>query len=93
MKMITVHYNNEINLNKYFLAQNVEWQMKDNTLLFYNTLFDSVLFAKPKSEYLGLSFVKALENGCVDILQLIEETFDQPADSVYSLFVNKKIIE
>ena len=93
MKIITVHYNNRTNINQYYLAQNVEWQMRDNILLFYNTLFDSVLFAKPKSETLGLSFVEALENGCTDVLTLIEQTFDQSAESVYSLFVNKKIIE
>ena len=93
MKIITVHYNNRTNINKYYLAQNVEWQIKDNTLLFYNTLFDSVLFAKPKSKDLGLSFVESLENGCIDILALFEKTFDQPAESAYSLFVNKKIIE
>lgn len=93
MKIITVHYYNTDNISKYFLAQNVEWRIIDTELMFYNTLFDSLLVAKPKNPDLGLSFVKALENGCADVLSMIRQTFEQPAEAVYSLFVNKKIIE
>ena len=93
MKIITVHYNNTDNITKHFLAQNVEWRIINTELMFYNTLFESVLVTKPKNPGLGLSFVETLENGCSDVLSLIKQTFDLPADAVYSLFVNKKIIE
>ncbi len=93
MKQIYVHYNRETNINMFFLAQNVEWKIIDSDLMFYNTLFDSVLIVKPKNIELGTFFVEKLEQGCTDVLSLIEKTFNQSPQSVYSLFVNKKIIE
>lgn len=93
MKQIYVHYNKEANINMFFLAQNVEWKFIDSDLIFYNTLFDSVLIVKPKNIELGTFFAEKLEHGCTDVLSLIEKTFNQSPQSVYSLFVNKKIIE
>lgn len=93
MKLVNVHYNTKNNINKYYLAQHVEWHCMENDLVLYNTLFDSVVIAKPKSIEGGITFVKALENGCDNILPLIKSSFDQSPKAVYSLLVNKKIIE
>ena len=93
MKLVNVHYNTKNNINKYYLAQHVEWHCEGNDLVLYNTLFDSVVIAKPQSIEDGITFVKALENGCDDIISLIKSSFDQSAKAVYSLLVNKKIIE
>ena len=38
-------------------------------------------------------YYKALENGCDDVISLIKSSFDQSPKAVYSLLVNKKIIE
>lgn len=93
MKLINFHYNTKNNINKYYLAQHVEWQYMGNDLVLYNTLFDSVVIAKPKSIESGIMFVKALEDGCDDIISLIKNSFIQSPKAVYSLLVNKKIIE
>lgn len=93
MKIITVHYNTKDNINKYYLAQHVEWQYAEDDLILYNTLFDSVVIAKPKGVEEGITFCKTLENGCCNIISLIKQTFEQSPEAVYSLFVNKKIIE
>lgn len=93
MKLINVHYNTKNNITKYYLAQHVEWHCMENALVLYNTLFDSVLIAKPKSIKDGITFVKSLENGSNDIITLIKSSFDQSPEAVYSLLVNKKIIE
>lgn len=93
MKIINVHYNTENNINKYYLAQHVEWHCEENNLILYNTLFDSVVIAKPKNIEKGVKFIKTLEDGCSDIISLIKQAFDQSPEAVYSLLVNKKIIE
>lgn len=93
MNQIKVHYTTKENVNLFYLAQHVEWRFDDKDILFYNILFDSVVIAKPKSRQAGIAFVHALESGCDDVMDLIEETFDQNPQAVYSLMVNKKIIE
>lgn len=93
MKIIKVHYNTKDNIHRYYLAQHVEWQCAGDNLILYNTLFDSVVIAKPKGIEEGITFIRTLENGCSDIISLIKQAFEQPPENVYSLFVNKKIIE
>ena len=93
MRIVNIHYNTRNNINKYYLAQHVEWHCEGNDLVLYNTLFDSIVIAKPQSIEGGISFVKALENGCDDIISLIKSYFAQSPKAVYSLLVNKKIIE
>ena len=93
MKVINVHYNTKDNINKWYLAQHVEWRFIEQDLVLYNTLFDSVVIAKPKSVEEGTAFVKTLEKGCTDIISLIKQAFEQSPEAIYSLFVNKKIIE
>lgn len=93
MNSIKVHYNTQDNINKFYLAQHVEWRFTDNRLMFYNTLFDSVVFTQPGNSDGGIAFIEILESGCEDVLLLIKQTFNQPPEAVYSLLVNKKIIE
>lgn len=93
MKIINVHYHTKDNINKYYLAQHVEWQCVGDNLILYNTLFDSVVIAKPKNIKEGIAFVATLEKGCSDIISLISQAFEQSPEAVYSLFINKKIIE
>lgn len=93
MKIINVHYSTKDNINKYYLAQHVEWKWVEDGLILYNTLFDSVVIAKPKGAEEGIAFVKSLEIGCSDIISLIKHSFEQSPEAVYSLFINKKIIE
>gem|GEM_PF-4383845 len=40
-----------------------------------------------------MAFIEMLETGCEDVLKLIRQTFVQSPEAVYSLMVNKKIIE
>ena len=49
MRIVNIHYNTRNNINKYYLAQHVEWHCEENDLVLYNTLFDSVVIAKPQS--------------------------------------------
>ncbi|MEG2095195.1 MAG: hypothetical protein RRY73_00800 [Alistipes sp.] len=93
MKIINVHYNTKDNISKFYLAQHTEWHFIGRNLMLYNTLFDSVVIAKPKSIEVGMAFIEALKTGCEDVLVLIGEAFDQPSEAIYSLMVNKKIIE
>lgn len=93
MKIINVHYNTVNNIGKFYLAQHVEWRFTDCGLILYNTLFDSVVVAKPKNRDAGMAFIEMLETGCEDVLKLIRQTFVQSPEAVYSLMVNKKIIE
>lgn len=87
------NYFNSENIGLFYLSQHVEYSVKDNDVMFYNTLFDSLLLADFKSNELAVKFVKELEKGCKDILSLIGECFDKDAESVYTLLVQKKIIE
>ena len=93
MNLINVHYNTKNNINKFFLAQHVEWRFVENDLWLYNTLFDSVVIAKPKNKEEGIGFIEALEVGCEDVMTLIGNTFAQNPKAVFSLMMNKKIIE
>ena len=93
MDRIVFHYNSVDNINKYYLAQHVEWYFKEQKLLFYNSLFDSVVITKPQSIEAGKTFVSALERGCDNIMALIIDTYSQSAEAIYSLMINKKVIE
>ena len=93
MNIVYVHYNTKDNIDKYYLAQHVEWRFKGRNLMLYNTLFDSVVVAKPKSIEAGEKIIRALEFGCEDVMSLIKETFEQSPEAIYSLMVNKKIFE
>lgn len=86
------YFNNE-NIGLFHLSQHVEYSVRGKDIMFYNTLFDSLLLANFKSDEAAVRFVRELERGCQDILSLISECFDKDAESVYTLFVQKKIIE
>lgn len=86
------YFNNE-NIGLFHLSQHVEYSVHGKDIMFYNTLFDSLLLANFKSDEAAVRFVRELERGCQDILSLVSECFDKDAESVYTLFVQKKIIE
>lgn len=87
------NYFNSENINIFFLTQHTEYSIDGRDIMFYNTLFDSLLLANFKSADLALRFVKELEKGCRDIHNLISECFDKDVNKVYALLVQKKIIE
>lgn len=87
------NYFNKENINLFYLSQYIEYSVNGTDVIFYNTLFDSLLLAGFKSHELAVKFVKELENGCQDILSLISECFDKDAESVYTLLVQKMVIE
>lgn len=81
------------NIDLFHLSQHVEYSVNGKEVMFYNTLFDSLLLADFKSDESAVRFVRELEQGCHDILSLVSECFDKDAESVYTLLVQKKIIE
>ena len=93
MNRLYTNYFNSENIGLFYLSQHVEYTVKDSDIMFYNTLYDSLLLAALKSNECAVRFVRELENGSQDILALIAECFDKDAEAVYSLLVQKKVIE
>lgn len=87
------NYFSKENINLYYLSQHVEYSINGKDVMFYNTLFDSLLLANFKSNESALRFIKELEKGIHDVLMLINDCFDKDAESIYILLVLKKIIE
>ncbi|MBP3353841.1 MAG: hypothetical protein J6L02_04225 [Bacteroidales bacterium] len=87
------NYFSKENINLYYLSQHVEYSINGKDVMFYNTLFDSLLLANFKSNESALRFIKELEKGIHDVLMLINDCFDKDAESIYTLLVLKKIIE
>lgn len=87
------NYFSKENIGLFHLSQHVEYSVSGKDIMFYNTLFDSLLLADFNSDEAAERFVKELERGCQDIVSLIRECFDKDAESVYTLLVQKKIIE
>lgn len=84
---------NKENIGLYYLSQHVEYSVNGRDIMFYNTLFDSLLLASAISDEAAARFVKELEKGCHDINALIKECFDKDPESVYTLLAQKKVIE
>lgn len=84
---------NKENIGLYYLSQHVEYSVNGRDIMFYNTLFDSLLLASAISDEAAARFVKELEKGCHDIHALIKECFDKDPESVYTLLAQKKVIE
>ncbi len=93
MNAIRIHCISPQSLERTYFTPNVIYQENGKDLLFNNTLFDTVLFVSAKDESAAHRFVQELELGCNDIITLIKETFNLDARSIYSLLVNKKVVE
>ena len=93
MNAIRIHCISQENLERSFFAPNLVYQVKGKDMTFNNTLFDTVLFASAKDAESAHKFIQCLQNGCNDIMALLQGIFTQDARSVYSLLVNKKVIK
>lgn len=93
MHQLYSHYFSADNIGLFYLAQHVEYHIDRHEVVFYNTLFDSLLFASMKDETCARKFVSTLEKGCSNVLALISECFSKEAPAIYTLMVQKKMIE
>ena len=93
MHQLYSHYFSADNIGLFYLAQHVEYHIDRHEVVFYNTLFESLLLASMKDEACARKFVSTLEKGCSDVLTLISECFDKEAPAIYTLLVQKKMIE
>lgn len=93
MHQLYTNYFSTDNIGLFYIAQHVEYNIDHHEVVFYNTLFDSLFLASMKNEACARKFVGTLEKGCGDILSLISECFGKEAQSIYTLMVQKKIIE
>lgn len=91
--MDEVNYITIGNLKLYHLSQYVEYKIKKEEIMFYNSLYDSVLFAGLKGEEEARYFVDELRKGVVDIQVLINKCFGINPEEVYKVLVHKKMIE
>lgn len=91
--MDKVNYVTVGNLKFYHLSQYVEYKIKEREIMFYNSLYDSVLFTGLKGEEEARYFVDELRKGVVDIQALINKCFGMNPEEVYKVLVQKKMIE
>lgn len=93
MNVIHTHIISSDNINNITLCPSVEYQVRDNRLMFYNTSFDSVFLIQGKSNELCRHFVAMLEMGTSSIDGLVKECFNMNAKDVIVAMYQKRIIE
>ena len=94
LKQIEVNVMSDKNKHCFYLAQYVEYRIDGNLIIFYNTLFDSVLLLPmTDKENSAEMFINGLQKGVDNIQDYICSYFSANWEEVYRVFVQKKIIE
>lgn len=93
MNVIHTHIITSDNIDTVTLCPSVEYQLRDNQLMFYNTSFDSVFLIQGKSNNLCRYFVTQLETGTSSIESLVKECFNMNAKDIIVALYQKRIIE
>lgn len=93
MNVIHTHIISSDNINNVTLCPSVEYQVRDNQIMFYNTSFDSVFLIQGKSNDLCCHFVAQLEKGTPSINGLVKECFNMNAKDIIVAMYQKRIIE
>ncbi len=75
------------------LCPSVEYQIRDNQLMFYNSSFDSIFLIQGKSNDLCQYFVTQLETGTPSIEGLVKECFNMNAKDIIVAMYQNRIIE
>jgi hypothetical protein len=93
LEQIEVNILSERNRQLFYLSQHVEYKIENNQIMFYNTLFDSVLFLTLKPNDNAGIFVDKLKNGVDNIQAYIASYFPINSDSVYKVLIHRRVIE
>lgn len=93
MNVIHTHIISADNVNDVTLCPSVEYQVRNNQVMFYNTSFDSVFLIQGKSNELCRHFVAQLELGTSSIEGLVKECFNINDEDVIVAMYQKRIIE
>ncbi len=92
-KQINLTILSETNRHLFCLSPHVEYRTEQNRVLFYNSLFDSMLPLSLNTNDSADLFVDELRNGVENIQAFLTTYFPTNNDEVYKLLVHKKIIE
>lgn len=93
MNIVHTHIVSAANIDNVTLSPTVEYQVRDNQLMFYNTAFDSVFILQAKSNRHCNHFAHELEVGTPSIKSLVAECFNMNPDDIIVAMFQKHIIE
>lgn len=93
MNVIHTHIITVDNINNVTLCPSVEYQVRDNQIMFYNTSFDSVFLIQGKSNDICQYFVNQLEIGTSTLYSLVKECFNMNSNDIIVAMYQKRIIE
>lgn len=93
MNVIHTHIITSDNVYNVTLCPSVEYQIRNNQLMFYNTSFDSVFLIQGKANVLCRDFVTQLEAGTPSIEDLVKKCFNMNAEDIIVAMYQKRIIE
>lgn len=93
MNLIHTHIISGHNIELVMLCPGVDVKVNKSTMIFYNSVFDSVFITEAKNAEKARLFLSGLEMGVADIDGLVADCFNMDSRQLIAALYQKRIIE